>query len=163
MQPTTTLWRPVGAYELHLIARLSFRAFPPRLPEQPIFYPVCNEEYAMQIARGWNLEDASSGFAGFVTRFEVKAEVAARYPRQVVGGRRHEELWVPANELTTFCEGFAGAITVTHGWVGTRFPEVVAWNAPVGELVGAQLEQAVRLIASGPLVGGPLTLGARRG
>lgn len=34
------LYRPVGVAELRLIARSGFREFPPRLPEQPIFYPV---------------------------------------------------------------------------------------------------------------------------
>ena len=51
---TTTLFRPVGQRELELIAEASYRAFPPRLPGQPIFYPVLNEEYATQIARDWN-------------------------------------------------------------------------------------------------------------
>ena len=41
-----TLWRPVGPAELALIRASGMRAFPPRLPEQPIFYPVLSEEYA---------------------------------------------------------------------------------------------------------------------
>ena len=40
---TTTLYRPVGSEELRLIAASGFREFPPRLPGQPIFYPVLNE------------------------------------------------------------------------------------------------------------------------
>jgi hypothetical protein len=48
---TLTLWRPVGPTELELIRRSGMRAFPPRLPEQPIFYPVLTEEYAVKIAR----------------------------------------------------------------------------------------------------------------
>jgi hypothetical protein len=39
---TTTLWRPTGPAELDLVRRLNWRAWPPRLPEQPIFYPVLN-------------------------------------------------------------------------------------------------------------------------
>ena len=42
--------------------------FPPRLPEQPIFYPVVNEDYAIKIARDWNVPDSG---VGYVTRFEV--------------------------------------------------------------------------------------------
>lgn len=42
------LFRPVGLYELRLIAAGGYRAFPPRLPTQPIFYPVLNLEYATQ-------------------------------------------------------------------------------------------------------------------
>jgi len=54
MDETTVLFRPVGQKELDLIRESDFTAFPPRLPEQPIFYPVLNEHYATQIAREWN-------------------------------------------------------------------------------------------------------------
>ena len=43
------MYRPVGPKELELIAAAGYREFPPRLPEQPIFYPVLNEEYARQM------------------------------------------------------------------------------------------------------------------
>jgi hypothetical protein len=55
--PVTPLYRPVGEMELTLIRDSGFRAFPPRLPEQPIFYPVLEESYAIQIARNWNTRD----------------------------------------------------------------------------------------------------------
>lgn len=47
------LFRPVGTKELELIEQSGFTAFPPRLPEQPIFYPVLNVEYATEIAELW--------------------------------------------------------------------------------------------------------------
>lgn len=159
MSAATTLWRPVGAHELRLVAAADFRAFPPRLPEQPIFYPVCSEDYAIAIAQRWNLDDPSSGFAGFVTRFEVAAAVAARYPRQRVGGRRHEELWVPADQLAAFCAGLVGPVAVTHGWLGARFPELAPWHEPLGEVAGDRLARAVAVVTAGPLRGGPLTGG----
>ncbi|MEM7234916.1 MAG: ADP-ribosylation/crystallin J1, partial [Planctomycetota bacterium] len=81
-----TLFRPVGVAELRLIAESEFREFPPRLPDQPIFYPVLHFDYADQIARDWNTTDAASGYAGFVTRFEIDDAFAARYPVQIVGG-----------------------------------------------------------------------------
>lgn len=68
---TTTLYRPVGPKELALIEESGWRAFPPRLPEQPYFYPVVNEEYAAQIARDWNVKASGTGF---VTRFAVRSE-----------------------------------------------------------------------------------------
>ena len=70
------LFRPVGLYELAKIATLDFRAYPPRLPEQPIFYPVLNRPYAEEIASKWNPPDPNSGFAGFVTTFAVPDEAA---------------------------------------------------------------------------------------
>lgn len=106
---TRTLWRPVGPQELALIEASGWRGFPPRLPDQPIFYPVLNEAYATRIARDWNVP--ASG-AGFVTRFEVDAVFLDRYPRQVVGGREHEELWVPAEDLEEFNRHIVGVIEI---------------------------------------------------
>jgi hypothetical protein len=37
MTATTTLFRSVGEKELELVHDTDWRAFPPRLPEQPIF------------------------------------------------------------------------------------------------------------------------------
>jgi hypothetical protein len=67
-------------------------AFPPRLPSQPIFYPVVDEDYAVQIARKWNTKDAASGFIGYVTRFQVSADFLSRYPVQTAGSaRKHRD------------------------------------------------------------------------
>src|SRR5215213_5149120 len=93
---TTLLWRPVGEAELELLERSGWRAFPPRLPHQPFFYPVANEEYAVQIARDWNTKDAASGYVGYVTRFRVRGDFRSRYPLQTAGARMHEEYWIPA-------------------------------------------------------------------
>jgi hypothetical protein len=43
MLETVTLYRPVGPKELELIKSSGWKEFPPRLAEQPIFYPVINE------------------------------------------------------------------------------------------------------------------------
>lgn len=80
----TTLYRPVGEKELDLIREADWRAFPPRLPEQPIFYPVLEESYATQIAREWNTRD---GGVGYVLRFDVDTEYLSRYPVQIAGSR----------------------------------------------------------------------------
>ncbi len=50
------LYRPIGTKELNFIRETGYRAFPPRLPEQPVFYPVLNERYAMEIASKWNVK-----------------------------------------------------------------------------------------------------------
>jgi len=106
---TVTLYRPVGPAELALIEASGWREFPPRLPDQPIFYPVLNEEYATQIARDWNVK--ASG-AGFVTRFQVDAAFVRRYRVETVGGSVHKELWVPAEELAEFNRHIVGPIEV---------------------------------------------------
>lgn len=110
----TTLYRPIGQNELDLIRASGFRAFPPRLPHQPIFYPVLTEAYAIQIARDWNTRDAASGYVGYVTRFRVPASFVVRYPIQKVGNADALELWVPAEELEEFNTQIVGAIEITH-------------------------------------------------
>lgn len=106
---TTTLYRPVGPKELELIAASGYREFPPRLPDQPIFYPVLNEEYARQIARDWNVP--ASG-AGYVIRFAVQKRFADRYPIKTVGTSVHQELWVPAEELPELNRNIVGLLEV---------------------------------------------------
>jgi hypothetical protein len=106
---TVTLFRPVGPKELALIEASGWREFPPRLPDQPIFYPVTNQAYARQIARDWNVK--ASG-AGFVTRFAVNATYLARFPIQTVGGSAHTEYWIPAEELNEFNANIVGLIEV---------------------------------------------------
>lgn len=104
-----TLYRPVGPAELALIEQSGWREFPPRLPDQPIFYPVTNEAYAAQIARDWNVK-ASGG--GFVTRFAVDAVYLSRYNVEKVGGALHTEYWVPAEDLAEFNRHIVGLIEV---------------------------------------------------
>jgi hypothetical protein len=115
------LYRPVGVVELRLIEQAAWRAFPPRLRGQPIFYPVLERAYAVQIARDWNVSDEASGFAGFVTEFTITAACAARYPVQVVGGSEHRELWVPAEDLASFNEAIVEPIRVTDAFYGPRY------------------------------------------
>jgi len=116
------LYRPVGLKELELIAQSDFAAFPPRLPIQPIFYPVLNLEYATQIAREWNTRDPVSGFIGFVTKFEIDDIYAAKFEVQIVGSSQvHQELWVPAEELTEFNGHIIGKIQVVAAYPGAQF------------------------------------------
>ena len=103
------LFRPVGPKELELIRQSDYKAFPPRLPEQPIFYPVLNEEYATKIARDWNVKASGSGY---VARFEVNADYLSRYEVQTVGSRIHQEYWIPAEELDEFNSNIVGKIEV---------------------------------------------------
>ena len=105
------LYRPVGEAELKLIADSGYRAFPPRLPDQPIFYPVLNERYAAEIAEKWNVR-YNSEHKGYITRFEVDDEFCGKYQVQTVGKSYHQELWVPAEELEEFNSHIIGNIEV---------------------------------------------------
>ncbi|KAA0941109.1 hypothetical protein [Streptomyces apricus] len=111
VRATTTLWRPTGPVELDLVRELDWRAWPPRLPEQPIFYLVLDEDYAIKIARDWNVKHDG---AGFVTRFEIETAFVSRYPVRQAGGRTILELWVPAEELDDFNAHIVGVIQVVH-------------------------------------------------
>jgi hypothetical protein len=106
------LYRPVGQSELDLIAESGFKGFPPRLPEQPIFYPVLNREYAEQIARDWNTRDERSGLVGYVVEFDIDAEYLSGFEIQKVGGTQHLEYWIPAERLDEFNGHIIGIIRV---------------------------------------------------
>lgn len=110
-EETTILFRPVGQEELELIRASEFRRFPPRLPHQPIFYPVLNEDYARQIARDWNAKREDER-VGYVTRFRVRSEYLSRYEVQTVGGCEHQEYWIPAEDLAAFNRNVVGVIEV---------------------------------------------------
>jgi hypothetical protein len=106
----TVLYRPVGQREYELIEATGFRRFPRRLPEQPFFYPVTNEDYATQIARDWNTKDEASGWIGYVLRFRVQSEFLRKYPVRTVGSSVHQEYWIPAAELDEFNDHLEGVI-----------------------------------------------------
>lgn len=109
---TVTLFRPVGQRELDLIRERGMRAFPPRLPEQSIFYPVTNQQYAEQIARDWNTKDESSDYTGYVLSFVVEAEYLAQFPVKTVGAGEHSEYWIPAARLEEFNQHIVGKILI---------------------------------------------------
>lgn len=120
MSKTILLYRPVGLPEAELIKASGYRAFPPRLPEQPIFYPVLNFAYAEQIARDWNTRFDSH--VGIVTRFEVDAEYVARFDIRTVGAESvHQELWVPADELEEFNRHIIGRICFVAVYYGPLY------------------------------------------
>jgi hypothetical protein len=107
--PTITLYRPTGPQELDLVRQSGFKRWPPRLPEQPIFYPVTNELYAVEIASRWNVKDSS---VGYVTRFAVRKSFMDRYSIQQVGASHHREWWIPAEELASLNDNIVGDIEV---------------------------------------------------
>jgi hypothetical protein len=129
------LYRPVGPRELVLIEASGWKSFPPRLPEQPIFYPVLNEEYAREIARRWNVRDSG---AGFVLRFAIDKAYIARFDVHQVGSNVHMEYWIPADELDDFNNHIVGAIEMIDSFddkerYDRRGPEVAPPKSPEKE------------------------------
>lgn len=111
MDQPITLWRPVGPKELALIEATGMRAFPPRLPEQPIFYPVLSEDYAIKIARDWNVR-ADGG--GFVTRFLIRKGYIDKDEAHEASGNANLEYWIPAEALDAFNAAIVGQIEVVQ-------------------------------------------------
>ncbi|QIR40150.1 hypothetical protein HCG51_27860 [Tolypothrix sp. PCC 7910] len=109
MEKTVTLYRPTGPKELELVKQSGYTKWPPRLPEQPIFYPVTNEQYAQEIATKWNVRDSG---VGYVTRFEVKKAFMDKYEIHQVGASYHTEWWIPAEELEELNNNIVGKIEV---------------------------------------------------
>jgi hypothetical protein len=129
------LYRPIGFQELVLIANTNFLKFPPRLPSQPIFYPVLNLDYGIQIAQDWNTTDPNSGFAGFVTQFDVDDAYISQFETQIVGSIQvHQELWIPADRLVEFNRHIQGEIEIVAAYYGDKFAGEIdrTTNLPVG-------------------------------
>ena len=118
-----TLYRPVGQKELDLIKESGNKKFPPRLEWQPIFYPVMNQAYAEQIALEWNTKDAFSGYAGYVTAFDLPEDYLQQFAVQNVGGEIHNELWVPADQLEEFNNNIIGEIRLVQSFFGEKFKQ----------------------------------------
>jgi hypothetical protein len=102
------MYRPCGQKELDLVAASGFMRWPPRLPDQPIFYPVTNEAYAWQVNK-WNVSQFGKGY---VTRFAVRRAFMDQYKVETVGGRQHTEWWIPAEDLANFNDNIIGKIEV---------------------------------------------------
>src|SRR5512141_2372510 len=106
------LYRPVGLQEVELIYDNGMQAFPARLPQQPIFYPVFQLEYARQIAVEWNTK--SGQLAGYVTQFKVEDQYLSQFEQHTVGSSQHQELWIPAEEVEEFNKHIQGHIMVVE-------------------------------------------------
>jgi hypothetical protein len=118
---TVALFRPVGQAEYELICQGGFRSFPPRLPGQPIFYPVLSRQYAEQIARDWNTKDGASGFRGYVLKFKIRKEFLRHYEPKQVGSAEHMEYWIPSGVLDEFNRNIVGLIEVIAKFGGLNF------------------------------------------
>ncbi len=121
MSTTIKLYRPIGQKELNLIKESGFRAFPPRLTWQPIFYPVLDFDYACTIARDWNTTDDTNGSVGYVTEFEIPVEYFNSFEVQNVGLKNYNEIWVPAEELPLFNSKILNKIKIVKAFYGEKF------------------------------------------
>jgi hypothetical protein len=116
-----TLYRPVGQIELDLIKESGYKAFPPRLSWQPIFYPVLDFDYACTIAREWNTNDNVNGNVGYVTQFDIPLDYFKEFEVHNVGAKNHNELWVPAEKLEIFNSKITGGIKVVKAFYGENY------------------------------------------
>lgn len=141
----TLLFRPVGPKEFELLARSGWQRWPPRLREQPIFYPVTNFAYAAEIASKWNVEESG---AGHVTRFRVRADFMSRFEIRRVGASYHTEWWIPAEQLEELNANIVGRIEVIASF-GSSLPTLAANAGLTIETVsGDLLRQNVEVIVN---------------
>ncbi|MEO6253168.1 MAG: O-acetyl-ADP-ribose deacetylase [Ferruginibacter sp.] len=103
----TKLYRPVNQAELDLVEQSGWKKFPPRLPDQPIFYPVTNEAYADQISKEWNVPAYG---IGHVVAFDLASTYLKKYNVENVGGEIHNEYWIPADGLEEMNHNILGKI-----------------------------------------------------
>lgn len=102
------LYRPVNQYELKKIQDNGWNEFPPRLPEQPIFYPVLSVEYAQKINE-WN----KVGYGeGYIIEFEINDNYISKFDVHNVGSKIDNEYWIPAEELENFNKHIIGNLKI---------------------------------------------------
>jgi hypothetical protein len=137
-----TLYRSVGLSELGLILDEDACAFPPCTPLQPSFDLALDFEHAEQIASRKNPGDAASGFAGFVTDFDVDADYLRRFEVQLVGeAAQHKEVWVPADQVREFNTHLRSRIRTRTAFYGPAYlGPTPAAGALDGERAAAQLK-----------------------
>lgn len=93
---TMTLFRAVGNEELKLIETADWRKFPPRLADQPVFYPTTDNAVAARNARDWSLPNDQSA----VVRFEAEGGPWTNMFLNKPGDHRHDEKsWMLAEIL----------------------------------------------------------------
>jgi hypothetical protein len=126
-EQVTMLFRPVGQAEFELVRTSGFSKFPPRLPQQPIFYPVLSEQYATQIARDWNTKDESSGFVGYVLRFMVRTDFLNGFQTHTLGSSEHQEYWVLPKTWRNSTRILSGLLRLSpsFGW------RIELWDSPL--------------------------------
>lgn len=61
------LYRPFGAEEVSVDSPERLSILSTRLPEQPIFYSVMTEAYAVKIAHDWNVKTPGTGGSSLPT------------------------------------------------------------------------------------------------
>jgi O-acetyl-ADP-ribose deacetylase (regulator of RNase III) len=146
-----TLWRPTGPQELALVEASGWTVWPPRLPDQPIFYPVLNEDYAIRIARDWNVKASGSGF---VTRFQVRKSFLDRYDVQQAGGQTILEYWIPAEDLDELNRNIVGRIEVVRSYPESeRGSSGMEISVVLGDITTIAVS-AIVTAANSPLIGG---------
>lgn len=107
-EEVVVMYRPCGEKELNLVVESGFKEWPKRLPDQPIFYPVTNEKYAVEISQ-WNVKHYGKGF---VTKFSVKKSFVEKFEIKIVGKSHHTEWWIPADQLTELNKNIVGYIEI---------------------------------------------------
>jgi hypothetical protein len=151
------LFRPTGIAELQLVLQRHLAGWPPRLPDQPIFYPVTTARYAARIAREWNTK--SELRAGYVTEFAVDDAYVSQFERKIVGSREHEELWVPAEQLEELNRHITAPIKVIDAFFGDGFVGLVPDSGAMrGKNAREQLAVLAALVAAGDDLRAEVTL-----
>lgn len=104
------LYRPINKNELKLIKESEWNGFPPRLPEQPIFYPVLDYNYAKKINK-WNVNAYGNGY---IVEFHIDDDYISEFDIHNVGNRNDNEYWIPSDELNEFNKNIIGKIKLIY-------------------------------------------------
>lgn len=105
------LYRPLNAEEFHAVEARSFRGFPPRSDEQPLFTALLSEEGASQIAKHMRIAKEAENTV-YVVSFLVEDAYIRQFPVQHAEERNRRALWLPAEEVDILNQHLIGTIRV---------------------------------------------------
>ena len=100
------LYRPLNANEFHEVEARSFRGFPPRPAEQPLFTALLSEEGASQIARHMRIAKECDNIV-YVVKFLVEDAYIRQFPVQHVQERKYTCSHGPSGPPHHIVEGAA--------------------------------------------------------
>ncbi|XVV17413.1 hypothetical protein ACQP2X_24440 [Actinoplanes sp. CA-131856] len=122
-----TLWRSVGQGVLDAVASSGWRAWPPQLPDQPIFSAVSDRQLAVRICRE---RAVPAEGVGYVVRFDLPRRFLDRAGAARGAGRDEFEYRIPASEVAELNTHIVGAIM-----------EDADYRGPVDDAEFAEAEQ----------------------
>ena len=113
MSYSTCLYKSLTPAQFAGVIQSDWRELAAESPDQKMFYPKLNRQYAEMVARMLNLAHYN---AAYVVKFNVNALFLARYEIQTVAYDEHQEYKIPIEDLPLLNCHIVGIIEVVSAF-----------------------------------------------